>query len=277
MAHSIVVHHERTSVVGPEQPGAIQHSAARMNSTTMTGPDPVAPTKLAFGPSRTWSATRTQFWVDKSAQVRPDSSQVIEPEESVLPPVLEELRDDVFTPSPSPRPSQAASTSATAPSTMDTVPSTTDTAPDTDSGAKDRRGQKRAVATSDTSCSRKHRTTAADRHRCPKRHHRPPRPSRSGLDTLSPHAHHHLGTPIFLSNNDRRPVHPTQGIPDSRSPGSRDGLRPSHQPVQHYTNPSQKDQSPRPLCCAFKNCTGKKSRIKELRKSTVTFECVLID
>ena len=215
-----------TSVVGPEQPGTIRHSTARVDSTTITDPDPAAPAKPALGPSRTWSALRTQFSFDKSAQVRLYSSHVIEPEESVLPPVLEEWRADVFTPSPSPRPSRAASTTATAPSTTDTVTSMTDTAPDTDSEAKDHRRQKRAVATSDTSYSQEHRTTAADRHRCFKRH--------------------HLGTPILLSNNDRQPVHPTQGIPDSRSPRSRDGPRSSHHPVQHYTNPTEKDQSPRP-------------------------------
>ena len=70
----------------------------------------------------------------------PCSRQVVEPEESVLPPVLEELKDDVFTLSPSPQPSRAASTTATAPSTTDTVPSTTETVPDTDSGAEGHRG-----------------------------------------------------------------------------------------------------------------------------------------
>ena len=156
MAPSIVLHHGCSSVVGPEQPGAIRHSTARVDSTTMTGPDPAAPAKPALGPSRMWSAPRMQFLFDKSAQVRPYSSQVIEPEESVLPLVLEEWKADVFTPSLSPRPSRAASTTATAPSTTDTVPSTTDTAPDTDSEAGDRRGQKRAVATSDTSYSQEH-------------------------------------------------------------------------------------------------------------------------
>ena len=85
MAPSIVLHHGCTSVVGPEQPGAIRHSMARADSTTMTDPDPAAPAKPALGPSRTWSAPRTQFSFDKSAQVRPYSSQVIEPEESILP------------------------------------------------------------------------------------------------------------------------------------------------------------------------------------------------
>ena len=140
---------------------------------SITDPDPVAPAKPHPGPSRTWPTRRKQFSFDKSAQVRPCSSQVIEPEESVLPPVLEELRDDVFTPSPSSQPSRAASTTATAPSTTDTVPSTTDTAPDTDSGAEDRRGQKRAVVTSDTSYSQEHRTAGTGPSNYPKRPNHP--------------------------------------------------------------------------------------------------------
>ena len=87
---------------------------------SITDPDLVAPAKPHPGPLRMWPTPRKQFSFDKSAQVRPCSSQVIEPEESVLPPVLEELRDDVFTPSPSSQPSRAASTTATAPSTTDT-------------------------------------------------------------------------------------------------------------------------------------------------------------
>ena len=102
MAPSIVVHHEHTSVAGPKQPSTTRHSAVRIDSTAMTDPDPGVPTTPTPGPSRAWPAPRMQFSFDKSAQVRPCSSQVIEPEESVLPPVLEELRDDVFTPSPSP-------------------------------------------------------------------------------------------------------------------------------------------------------------------------------
>ena len=159
MALPIVVHHERTSVVGPEQPGTIQHSAARIDSTTMTGPDPVAPTEPALSLSRTWSAPRMRFSGKKSAQVRPDSNQMMEPEVSVLPPALEELRDDIFMPSPSPRPSRAASTTATAPSTTDTVPSTTDTATDTDSGTEDRRGQKQAAPSLDTRYSQPPRSS----------------------------------------------------------------------------------------------------------------------
>ena len=186
MTPSIVMHHERTSVVGPEQPGAIRHSAARVESTTTTDPDQVAPTKPALGPSRMWSAPRMQFSFNKSAQVHPYSSQVIELEESVLPPVLEELRDDVFTPSPSPQPSRAASTTATAPSTTDTVPSTTDTAPDTDSGAEDRRGQKRAVATSDTSYSQEHRIAGTGPSSYPKRPNRPHTLTSSEEDELLP-------------------------------------------------------------------------------------------
>ena len=64
MAPSIVVHHERTSVVGPEQPSTLQHSAARTDLTTMTDPDPVASTRPTPGPSREWPAPRMQFSFD---------------------------------------------------------------------------------------------------------------------------------------------------------------------------------------------------------------------
>ena len=235
MALPVVVHHERTSVVGPEQPGAIRHSAARIDSTTMTDLDPVAPSELALGPSRTWSAPRTQFSVNQSALVRQDSSPVMEPEVSVLPPALEELRDDIFMPSPSPRPRRATSTTATAPSTTDMVPSTTDTAPDTDGGSEDRRGQKQAAPSLDTSYSQEHRATIPGPSNYPERHFRRRLLTLLswGPGTLSRHAHHHLGTPILLSNNDRQFVHPIWWIPDSKSPQSRVGLRPSHQPVRH--------------------------------------------
>ena len=172
MALPIVVHHERTSFVGPEQPGAIRHSAARIDSTTMTDLDLVAPTEPALSPSRTCLALRTQFSVNQSALVRPDSSPVMEPEVSVLPPALEELRGDIFMPSPSPRPSWATSTTATAPSTTDTVPSTIDTAPDTDSGSEDRRGQKQAAPSLDTSYSQEHRATIPGPSNYPERHFR---------------------------------------------------------------------------------------------------------
>ena len=154
MTPSIVVHHELTNAVSSEQPSTIPRPAARINSTTMTDPGPVAPAQPTLEPSRTRSAPRTQLSFDKSAQVCPCSSQVIEPEEIVLPPVLEELPDDIFTPLPSPQPGGATSTTATAPSsTTDTVPSMTDTAPDTDGGAEDCQRRKRTVNTSDTSYS----------------------------------------------------------------------------------------------------------------------------
>ena len=67
MAPSIVVHHKHTSVVGPEQPSKVQHSSARIDSTTMTGPDLAATVKLHPDPSRTWAAPRTQSSFDQSA------------------------------------------------------------------------------------------------------------------------------------------------------------------------------------------------------------------
>ena len=140
----------------------------------MTDPDPVAPAQPTLDPSRTWSAPRTQLSFDKSAQVRPCSSQVIEPEEIILPPVLEELPDDIFTPVPSPRPGGAVSTTAMAPlSTTDTVPSTTYTAPDTDGGADDHQGRKRTVNTYDTSYSQVHRTAIVGPSNYPKQPNRP--------------------------------------------------------------------------------------------------------
>ena len=139
MAPSIVVHHERTNIAGPGRPNTTPGFATRIDSTTMTNPGPVAPAQPTLDPLRTWSALRTQHSFDKSAQVHPCSSQVIDADEIALPPVLEEIPDNVFTPQPSPRPDGAASTTATANlSTTATNPSTTDVVPDTDSGTEDR-------------------------------------------------------------------------------------------------------------------------------------------
>ena len=102
------------------------------------------------------------------------SSQVLNTGEVALPPVLEELPDDVFASQLAPRSNGSASATATAPSsTTATLPSTTDTAPDTDSGAKDHQGLKRPVASSDTSYSQEHRTNNAGPSNYPKRPNRP--------------------------------------------------------------------------------------------------------
>ena len=170
MAPSIVVHHKRTSVAEPGQPSMTPGLATRRDSTTMTDPGPAAPAPSALDPSKTWSAPRTQHSFNKSAQVRPCSSQVIDTEEVALPPVLEELPDEVFAPQPAPRSNGATSTTATAPSsTTATAPFTTDTAPDTDSGTEDRRGQKCPVNASDTSYSQEHRADIAGPSNYPKR------------------------------------------------------------------------------------------------------------
>ena len=170
MAPSIVVHHEHTSVVNPEPPSTAQPPSSRNDSATMTTPDLALPSESQPGPSRAWTAPQTQFSFDKSALERPCSSQGIE--ESVLPPVCEELEDDVFTPSPSAPSHRASSTTVTAPSATDTAPSTTETAPDTDSGSNDHRGQKRAEALSDTSYSQEHRAMGTGPSNYPKRPHR---------------------------------------------------------------------------------------------------------
>ena len=136
----------------------------------MTYPGLSHPAQPALDPPRTWSAPRTQQSFDKSAQVRPCSSQVLDAEEVTLPPVLEELTDDVFAPQPGPRPNVTTSTSATAPSLASaTTPSTTDMPPETDSGAEDRQGTKWSVSTSDTSYSQPHRTLVRGPSNYPKR------------------------------------------------------------------------------------------------------------
>ena len=84
MAPSIVVHHEHANIAGPGQPNTTPGLATRINSTTMTYPGPAAPAQQTLDPSRTWSAPLTQHSFDKSAQVRPCSSKVIDAEEVVL-------------------------------------------------------------------------------------------------------------------------------------------------------------------------------------------------
>ena len=206
MAPSIVVHHERSTAVDPGSTAAASEPTPKTDSTTMTEPGLSTPATPTSDPSGTWPAPRTQQSFDKSAQVRPCCSQVLEPEEVLLPPVLEELEDDVFSPqpepppppaprpSPAPQPSPASraasvprpsprsgrtpptstttpsSTSAMTPSsTSATAASTTDTTPETDSGNEDRHGRKRPVSTSDTSYSQAHRTLIRGPSNYPKR------------------------------------------------------------------------------------------------------------
>ena len=105
MAPSIVVHHQRSTTGEPGFATNTTEPTPKIDSTTMTEPAVAIPTTPTRDPSGAWTAPRTQQSFDKSAQVRPCSSQVLKPEEVLLPPVLEELEDDVFSPQPSPGPS----------------------------------------------------------------------------------------------------------------------------------------------------------------------------
>ena len=78
LAPSIVVHHEHTNVVSPDISGVAHHSSSRTDSATMTAPDLTATSTPHPDPLRSWAAPQTQFPFDKSAQVRPFSSQVLE-------------------------------------------------------------------------------------------------------------------------------------------------------------------------------------------------------
>ena len=180
MAPSIVVHHERSAAAGHGSASATQEPASKIDSTTMTDPGLSAPAPQTLDPSKTWPAPRRQQSFDQSAQVRPCSSQVLEAKEVALPPVLEELTDDVFATQPSPvpqpssRPSRTMSISTTTPSwTSATAPPTTDTTPETDSGAEDHQGMKRPVSTSNTSYSQAHRTLVRGPSNYPKQPSRP--------------------------------------------------------------------------------------------------------
>ena len=212
MAPSIVVYHERSTAGEPGSTITASEPTPKTDSTTMTEPGLSTPATPTRDPPRTWLAPRTQQLFDKSAQVRPCSSQVLEPEEVALLPVLEELEDDVFSPrpspgpqpslgsqpSPTPRPSPASritpvprpsprshrilSASTTMPSsTSATAVSTTDTTLETDSGTEDRHGRKRSVSTSDTSYSQAHRTLVRGPSNYPKR---PERASSPGDVTM---------------------------------------------------------------------------------------------
>ena len=190
MAPSIVVHHERVSQSEPGPTGVTSKSAIKIDSTTMTDPaisTPSSPGQDRPGP---WPTPRTQKSFDQSAQVRPCSSQVIENEEITLPPVQEELVDDVFAPSPTAAsrptlpPGGSSSTSTGAPSsTSANVPSEPGVTTGTNSGNKERsgvrqpvgctRGHKRKDASSDTSYSQKYRTVSITPSNYPKRPNRP--------------------------------------------------------------------------------------------------------
>ena len=174
IAPSIVVHHERPAAEGSGSVSITPEPASKIDSTTMTDPGLSNSAPPILDPPRTWSAPWTQQSFDQSAQVRPCSSQVLEAEEVTLPPVLEELTDDVFAPQPAAQPNRTRSTSATAPSlTSATAPSTKDTTLETNSGAEDRQGMKRPVSTSDTSYSQAHRTLVRGPSNYPKQPRRP--------------------------------------------------------------------------------------------------------
>ena len=78
IAPSIVVQHELTNIVGPDMSGVAHHSSSRANSATMTAPDLTAASMPHPDPLQFWTAPRMQFPFDKSAQVRPCGSQVLE-------------------------------------------------------------------------------------------------------------------------------------------------------------------------------------------------------
>ena len=87
VAPSIVVHHEHTNVVSPDISGNTHRSPLHTDSATMTAPDATATATPSPGSSRSWEAPGSQVSLDRSAQVRPCSSQVLE--ESALSPVPE--------------------------------------------------------------------------------------------------------------------------------------------------------------------------------------------
>ena len=147
MAPSIVVHHKRVSQSEPGPTGVTSKSTLKTDSTTMTDPAISTPPSPGQDRSRAWPAPRTQKSFDQSAQVRPCSSQVLENEEITLPPVQEELVDDVFVSSPTATaraampPSGSSSTSAGAPSSTSAhVPSEPGLTTGTDSEAEEQSG-----------------------------------------------------------------------------------------------------------------------------------------
>ena len=208
LAPSIVAHREHTNLVGPDMSGVAYHSSSRV--ATMTAPDLTAASMPHPDPSQSWKAPRLELQIEH---------QVLE--EDALPPVSEVSRDHAFASSPPAPLGRTSSTPVTTPPTTNAVLSAKDTTHDTDDGLGGLQGQKQATLSAS-----------------------PPYSFRSGPGTLRRHAHHHLGTPILLSNNDHQFVHPIPWIPDSRSPQSRDGLRPSHQPVRRSLEPCSEGSIP---------------------------------
>ena len=186
MAPSIVVHHERVSQLELGATDVTPKSTPKTDSTTMTDPVISTPPSPGQNQSGAWPAPRTQKSFDQSAQVCPCSSQVLENEEITLPPVQEELVDNVFASSPAAStqaaipPSRSSSTSARAPSSVSApVPSEPGLTTRTDSKAeaptgvrqqtRGNQGCKRKDASSDTSYSQGHRTASAAPSNYPKR------------------------------------------------------------------------------------------------------------
>ena len=104
MAPSIMVHHKRSTAGKPGSTTNTTEPTPKADSTTMTEPAVSTKTTPPHDSAGPWPAPRTQQSFDKSSQVCPCSSQVLESEEVTLPPIVEELEDDVFSPQPSPRP-----------------------------------------------------------------------------------------------------------------------------------------------------------------------------
>ena len=154
IAPSIIEHHEHTNIVRPDMSSVAHRSSSLAGSAFMTAPDLTDASTPHPNPLRSWMVPQTPFPFDKSAQVRPCGSTFLG--EGALPPVSEVPRDGVFA-SPPPAPPSRAS-------------STTDTAPDTDGEPSGLQGQKQAAPSSNVDYSREHRTTAADRHRYTKQH-----------------------------------------------------------------------------------------------------------
>ena len=149
---------------------------------------------------------RSQTLFDKSAQVRPCSSQVWE--ESQLPVVSEASQDDIFAPlTPTP---PRNSTTATAPSTTDTAPFQAD--------LDDLRGQKGDLPASDTSYSRTHRTTTTSPSNYPKRPNRPVDPPCD--DTPTPPRTSTTGTALSTTDTAPSDADPSNYQGQKRAPSS---------------------------------------------------------
>ena len=192
MAPSIIMHHQLMSIVGPEQPSTVQHSSAPIDLDHHDWPWPGRYCEAAPRPLR--GRGRHHKRSHRSTRVLKCAHAVVRWLSRRRASCHRSWRNWRTTSSHHPLHHSQAGPRIPLPRLLKPrtlVPSTTETEPDTDSGAEGHRGQKRAVATSDTSYSQDHRITCTGPSNYPKKPNRPRTLTSSEEDQPPPRPRRH--------------------------------------------------------------------------------------